>query len=503
MSFFNWQIGDKLLASRLNQVNRDTDSRLTPVEHNVFELFLQNYFDGKTDIPFQAMFFDGFSDELKTGSVSGGVAVDTPNKKLDFVAGATNTKAADFERDDAEVLQISNAAQTGLDPSGSDFTIEMWLKVESDIPTSSQYTLFQKNIGVPQGSYDYAYTRSPGGLREITLAIFNGASSTPHTFPVDLGVGTYVHVAVTWTDSTRTCVLYIDGVSQGNSPNSGGGQFILNGTAPISIGANNGTTNTFDGLFDELRFWSSARTGTEINDNKDVVLAGSETDLEGYWKFEDDFLDATANNNDLTESGGTIDFVADVPFGSAEALGNYISIVSTFQQAKKSVKLWVTRTFNVQFNLDSAIAVTDTTLTILGDQTSKFANGNTIDISDENNFVRERKTLNAVPSFGGGVTTLTFTPAIDNASGFGTTAFVERVDLLPQVSLVDFEAADSFEDMTFVQSIVDFANNEVEDEYDFVASQAEEDFKVKLNFTREDLDVGVEAKRLGTVLSES
>ena len=67
----------------------------------------------------------------------------------------------------------------------------------------------------------------------------------------------------------------------------------------------------------------------------------------------------------------------------------------------------------------------------------------------------------------------------------------------------DFEAADSFQDMTFIKSIVDFANSEVEDEYAFIASQAEEDFKVKLNLNREDLSLTVEAKRLGVVLSDT
>lgn len=150
--------------------------------------------------------------------------------------------------------------------------------------------------------------------------------------------------------------------------------------------------------------------------------------------------DPTDNDSDTTIQGLLI------------VLFFWQSIKTTFQQAKKTLTLWVVRSFLARFNLDSSIAVSATTLTISGDQTGKFADTDTIDIYEANNFIRERKTLTATPSFGGGVTTLTFTPAIVESAGFDTNAFVERVDVLPQVSLVDFEAVDDFKDLTFVKS---------------------------------------------------
>ena len=64
--------------------------------------------------------------------------------------------------------------------------------------------------------------------------------------------------------------------------------------------------------------------------------------------------------------------------------------------------------------------------------------------------------MTATPTFATGVTTLTFTgDPVVNATGFDTAAFVERVDVVPQVSLVDSGDSDLFEDITFVQSITD------------------------------------------------
>jgi len=161
--------------------------------------------------------------------------------------------------------------------------------------------------------------------------------------------------------------------------------------------------------------------------------------------------------------------------------GNYRSTLQSFQQSIGSINMWATRTFLNQFNLDSAISAGATTLTILGDQTSNFANGDTIDISTSDNLIRERKTLTAVPSFSGGVTTLTFS-ATTNA--FGTSDFVERVDVLPEISVVNKDADESFQTPTFTKAIVDFANNEVEDEYNLVVSPAEEDVIIKLKLSR-------------------
>lgn len=205
------------------------------------------------------------------------------------------------------------------------------------------------------------------------------------------------------------------------------------------------------------------------------------------------------NNN--ASIAGTSTPTIDTSF-AIPVTGSYKSILTTFQQAKKSLHLWVTRNFSNRFNLAASISSGATTLTIAGDQTGRFANGDTIDIYDSNNFVRERKTLTATPSFGSGVTTLTFTTSIVNAGGFSTSAFIERVDVLPKVSLVDFGTSESFGSLTYVSSVLDPVNSEVEDEYTYTQGTAQEDFKAKLELSRKDISLLVYAKRLGVSLTD-
>lgn len=43
----------------------------------------------------------------------------------------------------------------------------------------------------------------------------------------------------------------------------------------------------YNGAMDDLRIWNVARTHTEINDNMNIELTGSEPGLIGYWKFNE------------------------------------------------------------------------------------------------------------------------------------------------------------------------------------------------------------------------
>lgn len=59
---------------------------------------------------------------------------------------------------------------------------------------------------------------------------------------------------------------------------------------------------SFDGLLDDLAFWTKARTANEIKDEAANGLTGSETGLWGYWDFEDN-VETGASTADLSGSG--------------------------------------------------------------------------------------------------------------------------------------------------------------------------------------------------------
>ena len=174
----------------------------------------------------------------------------------------------------------------------------------------------------------------------------------------------------------------------------------------------------------------------------DSVLSGNDG-ADPLDTFYDPFNDASKSDvaTDVTASTGILSLDGVI------ASGTYESIVTAFQELKKTIKVWVTRSRGAKFNLDAGISAGATSLTILGDETGTFANGDEIQIYDAENLFRDRKTLTSVPSFGGGVTTLSWTGGTDNA--YATADFVERVDVIPRVSLVDEGTAKSFNAMTY------------------------------------------------------
>jgi len=84
-------------------------------------------------------------------------------------------------------------------------------------------------------------------------------------------------------------------------------------------------TKFFDGLIDEVRVWNDIRSDAEVDDNKLTELVGNEAGLAGYWKLNNDYLDETSNNNDLTAVAAPV-FSTDVPFvGDVTAVKDVIS----------------------------------------------------------------------------------------------------------------------------------------------------------------------------------
>jgi len=507
---FNWTAGDKITATRLNQIDSNTESRIGTNEHNILQLYLENFFANKVT-PFLGLFFDGFSDTTKA-DINTNTTIDTANKKLDLdatftsgvyesivtsfqqsmktaklwivrKAGTSNVNSIDLEKDSSQFLSITDAAQTGLDILG-DITLEAWVNIESQPATDIVYGIISKRDSSPSGENSWILQyQDVSGTKKVSLFLFDAAApivNVNYIFIQTLTTGTWVHVAMTWKQSTGTAELFIDGVSQGTVVDTSAAD-INNSTTDFSIGradAKVGLESFFDGKIDEVRVWDDIRTSTEISNNKDKQLVGNEANLQGYWRLNNDLLDETANNNDLTNNGGAV-FSTDI---SPTFVGD-------------------------KFNLDAAISVGATTLTIDGDQTGVFANGDTIDISTSDNLTRERKTLTAVPTFAAGKTTLTFSAT---ANAFGITDFVERVNVIPQISLVDVGTAKSFQAMTYVRSELGtgigstgngIAKNEVEDEYEFTAPTAQEDLKIKLDLTRNDTSLSVFAKRLGVVVN--
>ncbi len=90
--------------------------------------------------------------------------------------------------------------------------------------------------------------------------------------------GTWYHLAYVRTPSSIT--VFLNGAKEIEAASTDGGR-----GSTFNIGTYNSGNYLFSGKMDEVRFWNVARTQTEIRENKNAELAGTEANLVLYYNF--------------------------------------------------------------------------------------------------------------------------------------------------------------------------------------------------------------------------
>lgn len=193
------------------------------------------------------------------------------------------------------------------------FTTEAWVYVTS-------YT-----IGVIVGRSDTTsavngWQMYLDGSGRINVNYLSSSASTNFQSYQSVPRNRWVHIAATATVATRSCAIYINGVSvPGQLTQSSATSLTQNGF--LAIGANNigGTPGQFfNGYISEARVWSVAQTQAQIQANMAINLTGSETNLVALFKGNGNFNDVTTNANNLTATNGAIATQAANPFNATE-----------------------------------------------------------------------------------------------------------------------------------------------------------------------------------------
>jgi hypothetical protein len=193
-----------------------------------------------------------------------------------------------------DITQLNNA---------SAFTISFWIKQDNSIILERFFYKINGTTGAIDEDISIAsYNGS------FYFEVGNGANSYGYCTST-ISTGTWFHVAAvydgTLAGNSNRMKLYIDGSSitltySGTIPAT---TFIFSGISEyVSYPYENSGMGSeyFGGYLDELRIWSYARTGTQINDDMYTPLSGSETGLVAYWKFDENggqiAYDETSNN---------------------------------------------------------------------------------------------------------------------------------------------------------------------------------------------------------------
>ena len=200
---------------------------------------------------------------------------------------------------ESEVIIPQDATLT---PSEA-ITVEAWVKLDAltNLPTivSSEdwsagetgYVLRIENFNLPNTPQFQIGTSSS----------WQTVSATSGDIPYDI----WTHVAGTFDGAAVK--IFINGVEAGSLDYSG---TILPSSIDVKIGGHvdhQYNNRQWDGSIDEVRIWDVAKTAEELTANMNMGLTGTETNLLGYWMFDEGdgttANDATVNGNDATILG--------------------------------------------------------------------------------------------------------------------------------------------------------------------------------------------------------
>lgn len=232
---------------------------------------------------------------------------------------ASNTHSIDLERGSSQYLTRADTASLSIT---GDVTIEAWINVESTLSTGQVHNIVNKfRSGDNNRSYIFRYRESSGIKLQLVVSD-DGINAEVLQIAHTPSLGVWYHVAVSWDASASLAKFYINGTQTGGDQ-TGAMTSIFDSGSDFRIGATAETSpdGFFDGLIDEVRVWNDIRTPTEITNNKDIELTGSEGGLVGYWKLNSSLADETSNANNLSNINSAL-FSTNTPFGISEEASN-------------------------------------------------------------------------------------------------------------------------------------------------------------------------------------
>lgn len=179
---------------------------------------------------------------------------------------------------------------------GTSFTLEFWMN-------SSTSTLHQNQLsgGSTSSSEEVGVGFSMNGiLNKVRFIVADGSNIIRIYSITDVNDGLWHHIAAVRDGNNFR--LYVDGIQEASTSSSMGTGY--DNFEPLDIGRLKTGSNYYDGIMDELKIWSVAKSTSEIRDGMCKNGLGNESGLLGYWQMDDGsgstLTDLTSNGYDGT-----------------------------------------------------------------------------------------------------------------------------------------------------------------------------------------------------------
>ncbi|MEO2002952.1 MAG: LamG-like jellyroll fold domain-containing protein, partial [Candidatus Poribacteria bacterium] len=208
--------------------------------------------------------------------------------------------AASLDGADDYVL-IPDAATLDIS-AGGDFSLSLWVKT-GDASNSPRIASKRESVSDTIG-YE-VYLDSGDGAARVLFDPGGGGATLAVVGSTSIVDDAWHHVAFAISGSTAN--LYVDGFLDGSTTDAGLAVGFAS-AADLLLGASLTVAGAeLNGMADEVRAWSSARTETQVQAVMEYTLTGAESNLVGYWTFDSGVVnDLTLNGADGSTVNGAI-----------------------------------------------------------------------------------------------------------------------------------------------------------------------------------------------------
>ncbi len=186
--------------------------------------------------------------------------------------------------------RVDIATSTTLAITTNKVTLEAWIKSNNSL--TEKYIVSLKNYSTDYGvdiALNAGYIKSSAHLGSWK-GVNSGVAYT----------NTWYHVAVVVNGTTET--LFVNGNEVGTTTGTAN---LSTTDCLLSIGCHPAGISYFEGNIDEVRVWNTARSQSDIQNNMYNYLAGNESGLVAYYRFDQGNAGATnAGLNKLVDYSG-------------------------------------------------------------------------------------------------------------------------------------------------------------------------------------------------------
>lgn len=183
--------------------------------------------------------------------------------------------ALEFNGQRAQGVEVPEVAASPFNVEHS-LTIETWIKV----------TAWSKRFqAIVTKGESWGLVRADGTANISFRTALPGQTNAFHdlTSPTGFPLNQWTHVAAVWTGARKQ--LYINGELVADQAYTDG---VAANNFPVMIGGNaENADRTFQGVIDNVRIWSSARSSEELQRYGTENLRGSEVGLIADWRFNE------------------------------------------------------------------------------------------------------------------------------------------------------------------------------------------------------------------------